>query len=423
MPSSALDEAPAAPAVAAPKAPRPWTIFRNGAFRNLWVAQVLSLFGDFFSYVAMAWLILQLTGSSFELGAVMMVGALPRGILMVVGGALADRISPRTAMVGSMALRALLVAPLAVVVLGGFVQMWELYAISFVFGVVDAFFFPARGSYLPRIVADHELEPGNAVMNVSSMSAVIFGPALGGVIVAALGSGWGFAADAVCFGIGVLFVLWLPSGHKAAAEGEPGKAGGLGSQILAGLRYAWADVGIRVTLIFVAVLDFVAGGVLNVGLPVLAHDRYAIGATGLGIALGAWGAGAAIGAAGSGFITPPKRFGLLMGAVAVWIGLGVAALGVIPSISPAAIAMALTGVSTGAINTWGVSWLQRRTNPSMQGRVISLVMTASLGLAPVSYAVSGAVAELNTTLLFVVGGLLMVLVGIGTFASRTVRSI
>jgi len=203
-----------------------------------------------------------------------------------------------------------------------------------------------------------------------------------------------------------------------------GKAvGGLGSQILAGLRYAWADVGIRVTLIFVAVLDFVAGGVLNVGLPVLAHDRYAIGATGLGIALGAWGAGATLGAAGAGFIPAPTRFGLMLGAVAVWIGLGVAAIGVIPSIIPAAVVMALTGVSTGAINTYGVSWLQRRTDPSMQGRVISLVMTASLGTAPVAYAVSGAVAEWNATLLFVVGGLLIILVGIGTFVSRTARSL
>src|SRR4029079_11879541 len=198
----------------------------------------------------------------------------------------------------------------------------ELYAISFVFGVVDAFFVPARGSYLPRIVADHELEPGNAVLNVSSMGSVIFGPALGGVIVAAMGSGWAFAADAACFAVGVLFVVWLPSGNRSAVDGEAATAGGvLDSQIVAGLRYAWADLGIRVTLIFVAVLDFVAGGVLNVGLPVLAHDRYAIGATGLGIALGAWGAGATIGAAGAGFIPAPKRFGLMLGGAAALSGL------------------------------------------------------------------------------------------------------
>ena len=89
-------------------------------------------------------------------------------------------------MLGSMGLRAAVVSPLAVLVLTGRVQMWEVYAIAVVFGVVDAFFMPARSSILPRVVADHELEPGNAVLNVTAQASVILGPVLGGVIVAVL---------------------------------------------------------------------------------------------------------------------------------------------------------------------------------------------------------------------------------------------
>src|SRR5216110_4043128 len=138
--------------------PRSWTVFASTSFRKLWVATSLSLFGDFFSYIAMAWLVLQLTGSGLALGSVLVVQALPRAVLMVVGGALADRISPRLTMLGSMALRALFVAPLAVLVLTGRVQMWEVYGIAAVFGVVDAFFMPARNSILPGVGADRELE-------------------------------------------------------------------------------------------------------------------------------------------------------------------------------------------------------------------------------------------------------------------------
>jgi len=156
-----------AQAIAVAPSPRPWTVFASGAFRKLWVGTMLSLFGDFFSYIAIAWLVLQLTGSSLALGTVLVAQALPRGILMLVGGALADRISPRMTMLGSMGLRAIFVAPLAVLVLTGRVQMWEVYAISIVFGIVDAFFMPARQSILPKVVADHELEPGNAVLNVT----------------------------------------------------------------------------------------------------------------------------------------------------------------------------------------------------------------------------------------------------------------
>src|SRR2546423_8493426 len=138
-----VDEQIASPAVPAPP-PRRWTVLSSSTFRKLWVATTLSLFGDFFSYVAMAWLVLQLTGSSLALGTVLLAQSLPRAVLMMVGGALADRLSPRLTLLGSMGLRALVVAPLPVLVLTGRVQLWEVYGIPIVFGVVDAFFMPAR---------------------------------------------------------------------------------------------------------------------------------------------------------------------------------------------------------------------------------------------------------------------------------------
>jgi MFS family permease len=414
------DQVPA-PAVAAQR-PRPWTVFSSGSFRKLWVATTLSLFGDFFSYIAMAWLVLQLTGSSLALGTVLVVQALPRAVLMVVGGALADRVSPRLTMLGSMGLRAVVVAPLAVLVLTGRVQMWQVYGIAAVFGIVDAFFLPARSSMLPKVVADHELEPGNAVLNVTMSVSIILGPVLGGLIVAALGIGWAFAGDAACFAIGFLFVAWMSSSTRSAA-GAAHPDGGLGGQIAAGLRYAWADIGIRVTLIVVAVIDFGANGALGVGLPTLAHGRFSAGATGFGILLGAWGVGATAGALGAGFVPPPKRFGWLIVFLCVWLGLGMVAVGVMPSLVPAALLMAVTGVGTGVVNTYGVSWLQRRTDPAMQGRVMSLVMLASMGLTPVSYAASGAIANVNPTLLFLIAGGMILLCGVGTAASRSVRSL
>jgi len=416
-----MDELISAPAVATPR-PRPWTVFSSGSFRKLWVATTLSLFGDFFSYIAMAWLVLQLTGSSLALGSVLVVQALPRAVLMVVGGALADRVSPRLTMLGSMGLRAIFVAPLAVLVLTGRVHMWEVYGIAAVFGTVDAFFLPARSSMLPKVVADHELEPGNAVLNVTMSVSIILGPVLGGLLVAALGIGWAFAGDAACFAIGFLFVAWMPAATRMAA-GATHPDGGLGGQIAAGFRYAWADVGIRVTLIVVAVIDFGANGALGVGLPTLAHGRFGAGATGFGILLGAWGVGATAGALGAGFVPPPKRFGWLIVVLCAWLGFGMVAVGVMPSLVPAALLMAFSGVGTGFVNTYGVSWLQRRTDPAMQGRVMSLVMLASVGLTPVSYAASGAIAQANPTLLFLIAGGMILLCGAGTAASPSVRSL
>src|SRR5205823_6409663 len=130
----------------------------SAQFRKLWIANNLSLVGDFFSYVALAWLVLQLTGSSLALGGVLVAQAVPRSVLMAVGGAFSDRLSARVTMLGSMGLRVAVVGPLAILVLSGRVQMWEVYTASAVFGVVDAFFIPARSSILPRRSEEHTSE-------------------------------------------------------------------------------------------------------------------------------------------------------------------------------------------------------------------------------------------------------------------------
>ena len=108
-----MENVPAGPpAVAAARAARkPWRVFASGAFRKLWLAMTLSLIGEFFNYIAMAWLVLQLTGSSLALGAVLTVQAVPRALLMLVGGALADRLSARLTMAASMGLRVACTAP------------------------------------------------------------------------------------------------------------------------------------------------------------------------------------------------------------------------------------------------------------------------------------------------------------------------
>ena len=421
--ASAGDEPP--PALRATPGERGgrWAVLRSGPFRNLWAATSLSLIGDFFSYIAIAWLVLQLTGSSLALGSVLVVQAIPRGVLMLVGGAISDRWSPRMTMLASMGLRVALVAPLAALVLTGHVQMWELYAISFVFGAVDAFFLPARSSILPSLVADHQLEAGNAVLNVSGQVSVVVGPALAGLVVATAGTGWAFAADAACFAVGALVVFWLPTAAKVKAAGAAEPQGGIGGQILAGFRYAWADIGIRAALIIIAAIDFGAAGAIGIGLPTLAHDRYAEGAAGFGILLGAFGVGATAGALASGMVKRPDRMGWIMVATAAWLGLTIGSIGLIPTLPPAAVVMALAGLASGAVNTLGISWLQRRTDPAMQGRIMSLVMMASMGLAPLSYALSGAIADINPTVLFLGAGALMLAAAAATGASRSVRSI
>ena len=398
------------------------SVFRSGAFRKLWTGLTLSLAADLFSYVAMAWLVLQLTGSSLALGAVLTVQAVPRALLMLVGGALVDRVSARLTMAGSMALRVVCLAPLAVLILTGRVQLWEVYIASGLFGAFDAFFYPAQSAILPRTVSDDMLEAGNAVTNITRQVSIVVFPGVAGLVVAALGTGWAFAIDAVCLALGAAVVLWMPATARVAQAVTKAR-NGLGADIGAGIRYALSDAGIRSALLIIAAVDFAASGAIDVGLPTLAHGRFDAGSVGLGVLLGAWGAGATAGAAVAGMRRRPDRMGWLIIATCSWIGAGIAVMGLLGSLPAGAITLALTGVATGVINTYGVSWLQRRTDPAMQGRVMSLVMLASIGLVPISLALSGAMAQLNPTVLFLVAGGLILAATATAASSRTVRSI
>src|SRR5579859_7060017 len=123
-------------------------------FRLMFAGESVSLLGDQFHFVALAWLTLQLTGSGVALGTVLMAAAIPRAVFMLVGGAISDRISPRSLMLVANALRTVVVAAL---VLTRHVQLWQLYVLGLVFGLVDAFFYPALHTIVPMLVCDEQL--------------------------------------------------------------------------------------------------------------------------------------------------------------------------------------------------------------------------------------------------------------------------
>jgi len=404
----------------APARTRPWDVLAAGPFRALWTAHLLTLLGDGFSIVALPWLVLQMTGSGFALGTVLALEAIPRAALMLVGGAVADRVSPRVAMLGSAAVRAALIGLLAVLVLAHAVQLWEVYAIALLVGAVSAFFLPARFAVLPSVVDDHHLEAGNALLNLNQMASMFVGPALAGLLVAATGPGPAFLVDAAAFAAASLLLLAVPASRPAPRTAS--QVGGLFVEIREGLRYAWSDVGLRATLILVTTINFAYTASMTVGLPVIAHQRFAQGAAALGSLLAAWGLGSTVGVVAAGLRRMPMRFGRLVIVGLAWSGACVGLVGLAPTLTLALAATAVGGVADGAINTYGIAWLQRRTDEVVRGRVMSLVMMAAVGLAPVSLALGGLMAG-QPTLLFVSAAAVILTSAAGAALSRTVRSL
>ena len=137
-------------------------------YRLVFAGETISVLGDQFHFVALAWLALQLTGSGLALGTVLMTAAIPRAVFMLVGGAFSDRFSPRTLMLVSNLVRGAVVGVIAALVIGGSAELWHLYLLAAIFGIVDAFFYPALGTIVPMIVPERLLPPANAVMQGST---------------------------------------------------------------------------------------------------------------------------------------------------------------------------------------------------------------------------------------------------------------
>lgn len=391
-------------------------VLRSRSYLLLWGAQFASLMAGFFNYIAVAWLVLQLTGSSLAVGSVLAAASLPAAALMLFGGAASDRFSPRTTMLVAAVLRGAVVAVLAVLTIAHTVQLWELFVAAAFVGATSAFFVPASTSLLPRLVTPEQLPAGNALLNLSRTGAMVLGSAAAGVVVAAVGAGSALAVDAGASLLAGALVLPLPVGGTVR-----GRGGALGA-VRDGILYVWRDVPLRATLVAMAVLNFVAIGAIEVGLPALAFERFGDGAAALGVAFASWGIGSTVGSLVAGTRPIPERFGRFLVGTVVLIGAGVAAAGFAATLPLLVGVMVALGVVEGLSTTYLLSWLQRRTESEMQGRVMSLAMLASVGLEPLALALAGAIAAQGLGLLFWVSAVAIEVTALGAGLSRSVRA-
>lgn len=393
-------------------------VLRSRSYQLLWGAQFASLLAGFFNYVAVAWLALQLTGSSLAVGSVLAAASVPMAVLMLIGGAASDRFSARTTMLAAGLIRAAVVAALAVLMLTASVQFWHLFVAGVIVGATTAFFVPAGQAMLPRVVSGEQLQAGNALLNLSRTAAMVFGSAAAGVVVAAVGAGSALAVDAAASVLAAALVIPLPGGDTTPAA----RGGSTLGDVREGLLYAWRDTPLRVVLIVVGVLNLGALGAIEVGLPTLAYERFSEGATALGATFAAWGIGSTVGSIVTGTRSTPSRFGFSVVVMVALIGAGIAAAGLAPSLPILVGVMVVLGLVEGAGTTYLLSWLQRRTDPSMQGRVMAIAMLASVGLEPVALAISGAIAAQDLGLLFWASAVVIELTAIGAGLSRSVRA-
>ena len=399
-------------------------------FRLLWIGESISLIGDEFYLVALPWLVLQITGSALMLGFVMALTGIPRALFMLIGGALVDRLSPRSVMFASNLVRMLLVTLLAVLVLTDNIQLSILYVLTLAFGTADAFYFPARAAIVPALLDSDQLEVGNTLTQSMAMMSIFLGPLVAGVIIIAFadtadgspnlrGIGIVFALDACSF-LASLFCLWLIRSRKVSAQRRHTD---VLTSIKEGVAYVRASGTLRnVLLLFVAIYLFI-NGPFDLGVAVLAKNNLAEGAAAFGLLFSAYGAGALVGVLLTSVLPqpPPKSFGIVLLGVSALSGIAMSLMPLSSATPIVALISLGIGITMGYVEIQAMIWLQRRIPEHLMGRVMSLIAIAAAAGAPLSSAVAGALAGINTPILFIGAGGLMTLTALGLLAVRPVR--
>jgi len=380
-------------------------LFADANFRWLLAGGAVSLLGDQFTLIALPWLVLQLSSDPLALGVTMALIGVPQAVFILVGGAVADRYSPRQVLLlGKLAQFALL-GLLAAALWAGGLQLWMVHGFALAIGLATAFSYPAGSAMLPRCLPLALIRPANSWLMSAGQFAMLAGPLLAGALIAVSGShashampdthglALAFGFDALSFAVSAwtvsrLRLELLPAAAAAAAA----KTGGVLADIAAALRAFWADVPLRTVCLYFAAIAFFAGGPISVALPVLAKTQLGGSASALGLLLAANGAGVLAGMTLSG-LRPDWSLGTLgktMLAIDALCGIGFTALGPVREIWQAMALLALLGLLLGYVRVAAFSWMQKRVPPAMLGRTMSLFVFIILGLAPLASALSGA---------------------------------
>jgi hypothetical protein len=387
--------------------------FRSRDFLLLWAGTQISLLGDGIYFVAIAWEVYRLSNDPGALSIVGVARTVPHIAALLVGGAVSDRFERRRVMIASNVVSGLAIGAIAALVLTGEVRLWQIWALVAVYGASAAFFIPAASAILPEIVPSELLLEANSLQSfVRPLTLRLFGPAVGGVLVAGVGPGTAFIADAGSFALAAAALLFV---SKRVRE-RPAEGGGVASlleEVADGFRFVRSQRWLWVSLLAAGLWLFITIGPIEVLIPFLVKNRIGSNAAGLGLVFAAGGAGAFVCSLSLAVYGRTPRRGLAFVYLA-WAGstFGVAALALGVEVWQAMLASVfLYGLSAAGQIVW-TTLLQRRVPGDMLGRVSSFDWFASAGLVPVSFALTGPIAGLlgaSTTLFSagILGGVLM----------------
>ncbi|WP_170945161.1 MFS transporter [Rhodococcoides fascians] len=376
---------------------------------RLWASgQIVSLVGTWMQRVAQDWLVLTLSGGNgFAVGIVMALQFGPTLLLSVWGGVLADRYDKRKLLMITQVFAAVCGLVLGLLDVGNVVELWHVYVIAFVLGCSSAIDAPVRQSFTIEMVGKETLSNAIALNSMTFNMARIIGPAISGVLITLVGTGWVFLINAASFTAVFGALIAMRAKDLFTVERAPRAKG----QVRAGFSYVWGRPDLRVLLATVFVVS-TFGLNFPLSLAVLARNSFGSGADAYGLLSTTLAVGTLLGATLAARRSTTPRLRLFLGAI-IAFGFFELLVGLMPNYLLVALLLIPTGALNLTFSTSAMNILQMSVPSDMRGRVMGIYMLCFLGGTPIGSPVLGWLADvLDPRAPLVVGGVVSLLTGV-----------
>lgn len=394
-------------------------------FFTIWVGQQISLFGSSIAGFALVWWLTARTGSATVLAMGTLFTILPNVVLGPFAGALVDRWSRRKVMILADGLIALFSLWMAILYWRGAARVGYVYLIMLARAVGGCFHLPAAQASTALMVPEKHL-PRVSGLNQTVLGAVrIVSPPLGALLLTLLPMHGVMAIDVVtaCLAIGPLLFTPIPEPQRRNAAGVMPTS--IWADIREGFRYVWHWPGMNAVIILSMVISFFAFPAMSL-TPILVTKVFGGAAFHLGWLNSAWGVGIIAGGLILGAWGGFRRRSLTVLVGTIGLGVGILMVGIAPA---RGFALALAGMFLGAalyamVTGAGIALLQKLVPPEMHGRVLTLVVSLTTGIAPISMIIAGPVADtLGVRTWFIAGGLVTLALGVGGLFTPSIRTL
>jgi MFS family permease len=394
---------------------------KHRTFALLWTGQTLSRLGDFVYEIALSWWILQKTGSAEAMGLMWVFVVTPSVLLLLIGGAVVDRFPRVRVMLISDIGRTLAVLIVALLAYFDQLQLWHIYIVSFIFGIVDAFFSPAYNALVPQIVPEEDLPSANALTSISANLGRVLGPSLGAGIVALFGTSPAFFINAASFLVSACFLIPLIFSNIPAPE--PSENHFL-TDIREGLGVVASTPWLWIMILFFSLTNVTLIGPYTVAMPFLVSDFMKQNVQRLGLILSIFPIGYVIGGFWFGRYDKLPRRGLLMNLTLALAAIMLGMYGFHLPLWVLIVAALINGIALQAGTLAWVHLLQEKIPNDQLGRVSSIDQLGSTCLMPVGLYVAGVATHLiGPSPVFLLGGGITALLGLLAITHPAIRNL